>query len=66
MAWEEVVGVLRDVKMKDGCLLLIFETVIAVSNFNDNLFTTLKKLVGREIAILRTDTGEYRIRKVAR
>ena len=64
--WEEVIGVLRDVKMEDGRLLLVFEIVIAISNFNNNLLTTLKKLIGSEIAILKTDTGAYRIRKVVK
>ena len=65
-SWEEVVGVLRDVKMEDGRLLLVFEIVIAISNFNNNLLTTLKKLIGSEIAVLKTDTGAYRIRKVVK
>ena len=64
--WEEVTGVLRDVKMENGRLLLVFEIVIAISNFNNNLLTTLKKLTGSEIAILKTDTGAYRIRKVVK
>lgn len=52
--------------MEDGRLLLVFEIVIAISNFNNNLLTTLKKLIGSEIAILKTDTGAYRIRKVVK
>ena len=52
--------------MENGRLLLVFETVIAISNFNNNLLTTLKKLIGNEIAILKTDIGAYRIRKVVK
>ena len=62
--WEEIVGNLRDVRLRDGHLELVFETVLIISDFDENLLTILKKMVGHTVAILKTDDGKYKIRQV--
>jgi len=63
--WEEFIGTLRDVIAKNDQLLLVFEVTVAIP-FDDDLLTAARKLVGREIAIIRTDDDTYRIRHVVR
>jgi len=64
LPWEEFVGTLRDVKTEDDRLLLVFEVTIAIT-FDNDLLAVAKRLVGREVAILRVD-DTYRIRQVVR
>ena len=66
LPWEEFVGTLHDVKTEDNrLLLLVFEVTIAIP-FDNDLLAVAKRLVGREIAILRVGDGTYRIRQVVR
>ena len=62
--WEELIGILRDVRLRDDHLELVFETVLIISDFDEDLLTILRRMVGRTIGILKTDDGEYKIREV--
>ena len=63
-SWEEFTGVLRGVRIENGYLLLIFEVKLAIPDFDGDLLSDVKKMLGRKVAILRSDSGEYRIREV--
>ena len=57
--WEEAVGRLEDICLRDGRLYVtLAEVGIVMMPFCGSQLTRFQRLKGRHIAILRTDNGE--------
>ena len=65
--WEEAVGVLNDVDVQDGIILVNLSIGKIAIPLQKLIFKKLNKMVGKKIAILRTDVKgkEYLLREVS-
>ena len=65
--WEEAVGVLNDVDVQDGIILVNLSIGKIAIPLQKPILKKLNEMVGKKIAILRTDVKgkEYLLREVS-